>query len=101
MPRTRQHLRTLKIWNLTTGALLDTLKGHSARVQGVAVTPDGRRAVSASDTTLKVWDLATGAVIATFTADGDVLAGAVAPDGVTIVAGDALGRVHVLRLENT
>jgi WD40 repeat protein len=41
--------------------LLRTLKGHSAGVNGVAVTADGRRAVSASpDTTLKVWDVETG-----------------------------------------
>ena len=35
--------------------------GHSAYVNGVAVTADGRRAVSASgDNTLKVWDLESG-----------------------------------------
>jgi WD40 repeat protein len=93
--------RTLKVWDLATGAVLHTLESHKDGVSAVAVTPDGRRAVSASgDKTLKVSDLATGAVVATFTADGDVCACAIAQDGVSIVAGDALGRVHVLRLEN-
>ena len=41
--------------------LLRTLEGHSSSVSGVAVTPDGKRAVSASwDKTLKVWDLDSG-----------------------------------------
>ncbi len=41
-----------------TSRELRALAGHSAWVHGVAVSPDGRRAVSASgDTTLKVWDL--------------------------------------------
>jgi hypothetical protein len=48
-----------------------------------------------------VWDLTAGTVIAIFTADADVLSCAVAPNGVTVVAGDALGRVHFLRLENS
>ena len=93
--------KTLKVWDLTTGAVLHTLAGHEDSVTGVAVTPDGERAVSASrDKTVKVWDLATGVVVATFTAEGAALACAVAPDGLTIVAGDGLGRVHFLRLEN-
>jgi WD40 repeat protein len=41
------------------------LKGHTGAVLGVAVTPDGKRAVSASlDKTLRVWDLATGKALA-------------------------------------
>ena len=40
------------------GPLIRTLAGHTDWVNAVAVTPDGRRAVSASsDKTLKVWDL--------------------------------------------
>ena len=40
---------------------LHTLKGHSDSVTSVTVTPDGRRAVSASwDKTLKVWELESG-----------------------------------------
>ena len=47
------------------GSALRTLEGHSDWVAGVAVTADGRRAVSASwDKTLKVWDLETGACCA-------------------------------------
>jgi hypothetical protein len=42
--------------------LVRILEGHSEFVSGVAVTPDGRRAVSTSyDHMLKVWDLETGA----------------------------------------
>ena len=48
------------------GALLATLEGHTREVSGVAVTPDGKRAVSAAyDCTLKVWDLDTGRALRT------------------------------------
>ncbi|MDT9296124.1 MAG: WD40 repeat domain-containing protein, partial [Arthrospira platensis PCC 7345] len=69
-------------------------------VNAVAIAPDGKRAVSASDDkTLKLWDLATGEEIASFTADAGFWACAVAPDGAGVVAGDESGRVHFLRLE--
>jgi WD40 repeat protein len=46
---------------------LRTLKGHTNSVNAVAVTADGRRAVSASaDQTLRLWDLANGQTIRTF-----------------------------------
>jgi WD40 repeat protein len=62
----------------------------------VAVTGDGRRAVSASDDkTLKVWDLEGGRCIATFTCDGSSQSCAIV--GNLIVAGDSGGRVYFLR----
>src|ERR1035437_2630122 len=71
--------------------LLRTLAGHSHVVSGVAVTPDGKRAVSASrDHTLKVWDLDTGLVIATFHCDGSAQCCAFVDDH-RIVAGDGGG----------
>ncbi|WP_437537469.1 AAA family ATPase [Sorangium sp. So ce726] len=46
--------------------LVRTLEGHTNPVLDVAVTSDGRFAVSASfDKTLKVWDLATGQLLRT------------------------------------
>jgi WD40 repeat protein len=91
---------TLKIWDLTTGKEQFTLIGHSNRVNAVAVTPDGKQVISGSwDNTLKIWDLTTGEIIATFTGDSSIQCCAVAPDGVTIVAGEFWGAVHFLRLQ--
>ena len=90
---------TLKLWDLETGTELATLTGHSSWVNAVAIAPDGKRAVSASYKTLKLWDLETGKELATFTGEAEMSSCAVAPDGVTVVAGDRSGRVHFLRLE--
>ena len=78
--------RLLPLTNSLTppgGPLLRTLSGHTREVQGVAVTADGRLAVSASgDQTLKVWDLVTGQQRRTLGGHTDkVTAVAVTPDG--------------------
>jgi WD40 repeat protein len=65
----------------------------------VAVTPDGRQAVTGSvDRTVRVWDLASGQEVARFDAAGAADAVAAGPDGL-IVAGDSLGNVYFLKLE--
>jgi WD40 repeat protein len=63
--------------------LLRTLAGHSGWVNGVAISPDGRRAVSASwDHTLKLWNLETGGELRTLAGHSDSVKGvAVSPDG--------------------
>jgi len=49
------------VWDLHTGGEALRLAGHGARINSVAVSPDGDTAISASaDNTLKVWDLARG-----------------------------------------
>lgn len=61
----------------------------------------GRLVVSASDDkTLRVWEVETGAALATFTCDSAAYCCAFADDPKLIVAGDAVGRVYFLRLEN-
>jgi WD40 repeat protein len=88
--------------NLTApgGPLILIIEGHSNWVNGVAITPDGRRAVSASwDKTLRVWDLESGKELTSLTADGPTTSCAISLDGRTIVAGDATGKIHILRME--
>ena len=94
--------KTLKVWDLDTGALVRTLEGHADRVTGVAVTADGRRTVSASwDKTLKVWNLGTGSVVHTLEGHTGVVWGvAVTPDGRQAVSGSSDETLKVWDLEH-
>ncbi|MFM6619085.1 MAG: WD40 repeat domain-containing protein [Dolichospermum sp.] len=92
--------QTIKIWDLGTGTEKFTFEGHTYSVRAIALTPDGKTVISGSDdNTIKIWDLTTGNEIATFTGESPILSCAVASDGVTIVAGEASGRLHFLRLQ--
>jgi hypothetical protein len=89
----------MRVWKLSTGRILHSVEGHTSWVNAVAVTADGRRAVSGSDDrTLRLWDLEDGGEIAIFTAESPIVSCAVARDGRTVVAGDESGRVHFLRI---
>ena len=60
---------TIKIWNLETGKLRNTLIGHSANVRTVAITPDGKTLVSSGGGGIKIWDLATTELLHTLSED--------------------------------
>jgi len=48
----------VRIWNVSTGQLVERLRGHWGGINSVAFTPDGKGLVSgSSDKTLKFWDL--------------------------------------------
>jgi WD40 repeat protein len=54
-------LASAHVWNLATGQAVRELRHSTGLVTSVAVTADGRWAISAADDeTLKVWDLTTG-----------------------------------------
>ena len=74
---------TLKVWDLQNETVERILTGHTGWVTAVAVTPDGRWAISGSgDQTLKVWNLKTGTEERTLTGHtNSIIAVAVTPDG--------------------
>ncbi|MGC2513114.1 MAG: hypothetical protein WA383_01235, partial [Terriglobales bacterium] len=75
------------------------LEGHTGWVYAVALTADGKRAVSGSrDKTLRVWDLKFGTCVGVFTCDSAVQCCAWA--GGRIAAGDELGQVHFFAWED-
>jgi WD40 repeat protein len=74
-----------------SSALLRTLAGHTGGVNGVALSDDGRVAVSASeDGTLKVWDVESGAELRTLAGHTAAVRGvALSEDGRMAVSASA------------
>lgn len=79
----------VRLWDTTTGALLNTLESHTDRVSSVNFSPDSTRLVSGSrDRTIRVWDSATGLLLATIDKDGEldeIQCVSFSPDGTRIV----------------
>ncbi len=88
---------TLKLWDVTSGAVVRTLSGHTAGVEVVAFSPDGHILVSGSfDKTLKLWDVASGTALRTLSGHtGSVNAVAFSPDGRTLVSGSGDGTLKL------
>ena len=82
--------------------LVRTLSGHALGVKSVAVTPDGRWAVSASsDRTLKVWELESGRELQTLSGHAlGVKSVAVTPDGRWAVSASSDRTLKVWELES-
>jgi WD40 repeat protein len=73
----------LKVWDLKNAQEVCLLQGHTSDIKAVAVTPDDKRAVSASDDkTLKAWEIETGKELLTLSGHtGGVTSVQVTPDG--------------------
>ena len=78
----------VKLWDVSSGAVLKTLEGHSYDIGAVVFSPDSKTLVSASHDTVKLWDAGLGALLQTleghsskvkdmaFSPDGGMLASA-------------------------
>ncbi|OUL79068.1 hypothetical protein CA603_33790 [Paraburkholderia hospita] len=85
------------MWDAATGKQIAQLSGHQGPVNSAAFSPDGQRAVTASDDkTARVWDAATGKQIAQLSGHkGSVGSAAFSPDGQRVVtcSVDGIARV--------
>ncbi len=92
----------MKLWEVSTGNLLQTLSGHSAGVNAVAFSPDGQTVASGSDdNSVKLWEVSTGNLLQTLSGhSAGVNAVAFSPDGQTIVFGSKDGSLQRWRLDS-
>jgi WD40 repeat protein len=69
------------------------MSGHTSVVGSVAISPDGKQALSGSwDGTLRLWILATGECLRTMSGQtGDVMSVAISPDGKRGLSGSYYG----------
>ena len=79
----------LRLWDLSSGKCIRSMRGHRGRVNCTAFFPDGRWAVSgASDHSLKLWNLESGeSEISLIGHMGSITAVAVSPDGRWVLSG--------------
>jgi WD40 repeat protein len=84
--------KTVRVWDVDSGAERHRLQGHEGAVHGVAFAPDGKRLVSAgADKTIRLWDAASGKEQRRLAQPGPVFAIAFSSDGKTLAAGVARG----------
>ena len=73
----------VRVWDLHTGKLLNTLNGHSDIVRSIAVDPLGNYIISVSDDhTIKKWELRSGKLLDTMKGHAlPVVSVAISPTG--------------------
>ena len=83
--------QTVRLWEVSSGALKQTLQGHSSWVRSVAFSPDGRTLASGSDDqTVRLWDASSGALKQTLQGhSARVWSVAFSPDGRTLASGSS------------
>ncbi len=94
---------TLLYWNVATGAVIETLEGHSSSVTHVAFNPRiPEQAISSSlDQTLIVWNLKTGDAINTLIGhEREVLSVAFSPNGRQAISGSMDTQVIIWRVQS-
>ena len=89
-------MRTVRLWDTTTGALLRTLQGYMNWIDSLAWSPDSKLLAFGSNWRVQLWDPTTGALLHTLKSHTKSIGSlAWSPDGKLLASGSSNGTVQV------
>ncbi len=90
----------VQLWEVASGKLSFTLRGHRGVVTAIAFTPDGSRLLTSSDDhTARLWNVSRGSLEHTFERQPDWISSvAVSRDGQTVAFGGERGNITLCDL---
>ena len=90
----------IKIWDLVDGRLQNTINAHTATVRALSLAPSGDLLISVSDDRkLLLWNVESLEQCGSFYSDRALTCCDIDRDGRHVIAGDAGGGIHILRME--
>jgi WD40 repeat protein len=88
--------RTARLWEVDSGACLQTFVGHSAGVSSVAAVDEVTLLTGSIDTTLKLWDALRGICLRTYWGHASIVTGvSVTDDDTTFVTSSVDRTINV------
>lgn len=97
---TSSYPNEIKIWDIHNKIVIRDISLRTDGIIAVAIAANGERAVSADKLhQINLWDFKTGDILARFSAESDITACSITPDGKTIIAGETSGRIYLLKVQ--